>query len=208
MTAHEAVKDLEHANVACFFKTCIIYSAMGRSSCHRVRLCQYSCLFLFDRQVTNMSAQPLRMKRILLIIALLGGLSKANAQLEYIHSAGVGYYHSYLDKVWRHSILAKTEFPPDGMERNPVSWIPAFLGYYVERGTYAEEAYFTTLFPVTINWNMKMVTLFFATEQSGWYMGAGLPFMKAGAPTVIMVHMLPGVFVLMAKLRLTLTPDT
>jgi len=120
-----------------------------------------------------MSAQPLRMKRILLIIALLGGLSKANAQLEYIHSAGVGYYHSYLDKYGAIQYWPRLNFLQMGWNGTLSLDTRLSLGYFVEQGTYAEEAYFTTLFPVTINWNMKNGNTRFATEQSGWYIGAG-----------------------------------
>jgi hypothetical protein len=113
------------------------------------------------------------MKRILLVLALVTGISKAEAQLEYMHSAGVGYYSSYLDKYPAIQYWPRLNLLQMGWNGTISLDTRISLGYYAEKGTYAEEDYFTSLIPATINWNMKNGNTRFATEKTGFYIGAG-----------------------------------
>lgn len=129
-------------------------------------------IFVERVQITH-TRKTNEMKKLLFILTLVFGLSKAHAQLEFMHSAGLGYYSSYLDKYGAVQYWPRLNLLQMGWNGTISLDTRISLGYYAEQGTYAEEDYFTSLIPVTINWNMKNGNTRFATENTGWYIGLG-----------------------------------
>jgi len=115
------------------------------------------------------------MKNLLLAFVItLGSATAAQAQLEYIHSAGVGYYYSPVDNYPALHYSPRLNFAQLGYVGTLSLDTKLSFGYFAETGTYAEETYFTSFIPVTINFNKGNGATRFSPEPSGYYAGAGM----------------------------------
>ena len=112
-------------------------------------------------------------KSILALLVICGIYQTADAQLEYIHSVGVGYYYSHVDNYPALHYSPRINFYQLGYAGTFSLDTRLSFGYFAEQGTYAEEDYFTSFFPLTINFNKGNGATQFSAEPSGYYVGAG-----------------------------------
>ena len=106
------------------------------------------------------------MRKLLIIIALTAGVSKAPGELEYIHSAGASYYFSPLNVYPALHYSPRVNFIQMGWRGTMSLDTRLSFGYFAERGTYAEENYFVSFFPVSINWNKGGMSSVRASTQA------------------------------------------
>lgn len=114
------------------------------------------------------------MKKLLILLCCITGMVfTGKAQLEYIHSAGVGYYYSPIDNYPALHYGPRINFMNLGYTGTLSIDSKLSFGYFAESGTYAEETYFTSFLPVSINFNTGNGATQFSAEPGGYYFGGG-----------------------------------